>query len=619
MSLYAKLRLAVPLLALVLLCPPRDAFAACALIDDMENYSNWIPEGPHIFLFWEDGWGDCVDSGNNTGCTIDVTYEVVLDALQSMKYEYDNDGFVWSPCTLEYETTDHCYSVARAEVAELLSRITTDWNIAGRNLLSIPFHGTVGNAIEDMWIKLEDNAGGNDKAYYGDNPGEDPNNMAVESWHNWIIDLNSFTPEVDLNNVLAISIGIGEEGSTTEAGSGTLYFDDISLCSAETLTVYVNAAATGNNTGFTWHDAFTSLQDALYVPTADRIFVAEGTHYPTVRVNGQTDRYKTFQMRNSVRIYGGFPAAGDPNFQDRNPTRYPTILSGDIGTPGDANDNCYHVFYHVSTYLDSTAVLDGFTITAGNANGDSIFPRRGAGMYNHRSHPTLLNCIFTANTALYGAAIYNVSSNTILTNCTFAGNSTLYQAAIVNDDSDPNITNSIIWANPAPNDIQIYNAGSSTPIVTYTHVQGGWPGTGNTQGDPLFVRNPNDGGDGWGVGNNDDLGDLRLQPASPCIDAANNASLPPDTDFLGRILDGDCNRLATIDMGAHEFDFTALGDTAEDCDVDQNDFAILAAHWKETPCNEANNFCSLADIDRQSTVDFKDLLILAQNWLAAAK
>ncbi len=28
----------------------------------------------------------------------------------------------------------------------------------------------------------------------------------------------------------------------------------------------------------------------------------------------------------------------------------------------------------------------------------------------------------------------------------------------------------------------------------------------------MFVREPNDGGDGWGVGDNDDYGDLHLQP-----------------------------------------------------------------------------------------------------------
>ena len=42
---------------------------------------------------------------------------------------------------------------------------------------------------------------------------------------------------------------------------------------------------------------------------------------------------------------------------------------------------------------------------------------------------------------------------------------------------------------------------------------------GNIDDDPMFVRMPSDGGDGWGVGNNDDYGDLHLLSDSPCIDA----------------------------------------------------------------------------------------------------
>jgi len=53
----------------------------------------------------------------------------------------------------------------------------------------------------------------------------------------------------------------------------------------------------------------------------------------------------------------------------------------------------------------------------------------------------------------------------------------------------------------------------------------------------MFVRNPNDGGDGWGIGDNNDYGELQLLPGSPCIDAGDNNSVPADrTD-----LDGDGN------------------------------------------------------------------------------
>jgi len=80
------------------------------------------------------------------------------------------------------------------------------------------------------------------------------------------------------------------------------------------------------------------------------------------------------------------------------------------------------------------------------------------------------------------------------------------------------------------------------------------------------VREPNDGGDGWGVGNNDDYGDLHLVPGwpgSPCIDTGDNNSIPADTADL----DGDGNTTEptpwdidgdvrvsdnTVDMGSDE-------------------------------------------------------------------
>jgi len=160
-------------------------------------------------------------------------------------------------------------------------------------------------------------------------------------------------------------------------------------------------------------------------------------------------------MKNGVTLYGGFdPSAGIIEFEDRDWVSYVTILSGDIGTVGDPADNCYHVFYHPAGMgLDNTAILDGFTITGGNANEGSWPCFAGGGMFNDGSSPTLANCTFSGNSAMnYGGGIYNrESSSPLLTNCTFQNNSsTSNGGGMVNENgSSPVLTNCIFQDNSA--------------------------------------------------------------------------------------------------------------------------------------------------------------------------
>ncbi|MCA9711412.1 MAG: hypothetical protein KDK70_36575, partial [Myxococcales bacterium] len=111
--------------------------------------------------------------------------------------------------------------------------------------------------------------------------------------------------------------------------------------------------------------------------TVNQIWVAEGTYYPDQGV-GYTpgERTHSFVMKNNLAIYGGFPNTGGPGFGDRDWAANVTILSGDIGSPGDVGDNSYHVVFNNNNGLNSTAKLDGFTISGGNANNNS----NGGGM-----------------------------------------------------------------------------------------------------------------------------------------------------------------------------------------------------------------------------------------------
>jgi hypothetical protein len=194
-------------------------------------------------------------------------------------------------------------------------------------------------------------------------------------------------------------------------------------------TIYVDKDAAGNNDGTSWDDAFNNLYDAMDASwPGNEIFVAEGTYYPDP--NGLTDpREATFALKNGVTIKGGYAGYGTADPNDRNVELYETILSGDIGTVSDNSDNCYHVFYHPDgTNLDHTAILDGFTITAGNADESYPSPHgNGGGMWNFESSPTVSNCTFSGNSANgtygLGGGMCNYYSSPTVTNCTFGGNS----------------------------------------------------------------------------------------------------------------------------------------------------------------------------------------------------
>lgn len=199
---------------------------------------------------------------------------------------------------------------------------------------------------------------------------------------------------------------------------------------ASAQTIYVNSAATGAVSGLAWADAFKLLQPALDAASpGDEIWVAAGTYVPTtdyglVAGTGQVQaRLKHFRLKNGVGLYGGF-AGIETSRDQRDWKTNVTILSGDLNGNGfDANDS-YHVFYHPSgTALDPNAILDGFTVTGGNANGPSPFDS-GACMHNYGCSPTIANCTFTGHAVMAGGGIYSLGGFSAISDCLFTGNVT---------------------------------------------------------------------------------------------------------------------------------------------------------------------------------------------------
>jgi hypothetical protein len=219
--------------------------------------------------------------------------------------------------------------------------------------------------------------------------------------------------------------------------------------------IYVNAAAAAGGNGTSWATAYTDLQQALAAAAAtEAIWVAQGTYKPTKPTDPTDPRTATFALKDGVAVYGGF-AGTETQLGQRDWAQHVTTLSGDIGTPDDSSDNSYHVV--TSSFLDASAILDGFTITAGNANGGS-FPQfrpaldNGGGLYNDHSSPTLRNLDFFRNSAFYyGGGMYNLNSSPSLTNVNVRLNSSVggHGGGLYNDHSSPTLTHVNIVQNDA--------------------------------------------------------------------------------------------------------------------------------------------------------------------------
>jgi predicted outer membrane repeat protein len=191
--------------------------------------------------------------------------------------------------------------------------------------------------------------------------------------------------------------------------------------------IYVNADAASKGDGKSWATAYNNLQIALDSSSkGDEIWIAAGIYKPTRMIVGNEDRHKSFQLKNGVALFGGF-AASESSRDQRDWQTNNTILSGDLAGDDDGftnnAENCYHVLTGIGT--DSTAVLDGFTVTAGNANFDVWPDDGGGGMNNHNGSPRISNCKFIGNASFAdGGGMRNWGdSKPLIKNCTFTENS----------------------------------------------------------------------------------------------------------------------------------------------------------------------------------------------------
>ena len=123
-----------------------------------------------------------------------------------------------------------------------------------------------------------------------------------------------------------------------------------------------------------------------------------------------------------MAIYGGF-AGGEASISERDINANISKLSGNIAANELSDDNSYHVIYNKGGGIDNTAILDGFTISSGNANnvGENA---DGGGMYIENASPSIRNCTFSFNQAdERGGGLYCEETNMTLDGCSFNNNS----------------------------------------------------------------------------------------------------------------------------------------------------------------------------------------------------
>lgn len=184
----------------------------------------------------------------------------------------------------------------------------------------------------------------------------------------------------------------------------------------------------------------------------------------------------------------------------------------------------------------------------------------GGGIASVESSPVINNNTITQNSAYsHGAGIHCFvrSSPTVANN--IIANSLQSEGIYCEHESYPTISHNDVWNNADGNFTGCPAGVGDTAWATNIN---GIPCDSfyNIIRDPLFV---------------DSLNDFHLQEGSPCIDAGDN-SVAADSDLDGnaRIVDGNDDDSAVVDMGAYEYQ-PLIGITEDNLPFSATDFVVL--------------------------------------------
>jgi len=284
-----------------------------------------------------------------------------------------------------------------------------------------------------------------------------------------------------------------------------------------------------------------------------------------------------------------------------------------IGSHGDANATLYDCTFRANSTGDGGgAIYATGNLVLRNCRFSGNSAQFGPGAVDAYGNLTALGCVFSGNSGgSLGGAIR--AGRAVLSNCTFTANRDLggdKANAIEPTGSSPSsmkLTHCIIWN--GEESIRIRPATEPAVTVTYSNIQGGWLGEGNTDVDPCFADHgywadandpnvmvePDDPNAVWIDGDYHLISQAgRWDPqtenwvkddvTSPCIDAGHVNSPIGFEPFPngGRINMGAYGGTAEASksyFGEPVCETIVAGDINGDCKVDYADFITLALHW----------------------------------------
>ena len=199
------------------------------------------------------------------------------------------------------------------------------------------------------------------------------------------------------------------------------------ILSAQTI-VYVNAAATGANTGLSWSDAYTELVDAVAAaPTDAEIWIAQTTT-EGYAVTKSSNRSESIFLSKPLTFVGGF--MGTETTKEERVDGQHTIISGELGNNIDLTDNSNIAFQIKNTAVVFQGILFRKFYSKYAENGNSEY---GAIVADTNAIVTISECSFIQNEGNPNGACISAfkGSEVIIDQSSFVDNTKLTNGSII--------------------------------------------------------------------------------------------------------------------------------------------------------------------------------------------